>query len=178
MAERSKKNDYPEHTWSPSKDLASGQEVSYEESSRRGMNQIAGWLYRKNEDVGRNNSKTYYLLTEDGKEYSVWGSSVMNSQMEDVQEGTWVRIVWLGRKAPKKDPNGPHYHDFEVFEDLDRPMPGHRVTQPVGNPVQSSQRASDGITKQELSGERPSDAGAKQLVDDTFGKQPEAPWES
>jgi len=170
MAERSKKNNYPEHTWNPSKDPATGADISHEQSQRMGLSQIAGWVYAKNEDVGKNNSKTYYLKTESGAEVSVWGTSVLDSQMDDVQIGTWVRIVWLGKKAPKKDPRGPHYHDFEVFEDTDKPMPGYQVRTEQAAPVQTTPTNSAASVAD--------DQARQAVVDDTFGKpENKAPWE-
>jgi len=68
----------------------------------------------KKEGVGKYNSTVFYFRTEQGIEYSVWGTTMVVEQMDQAALGQKLRIQWNGMKQ-KKDKSG-HYHDFEVFE--------------------------------------------------------------
>lgn len=49
------------------------------------------------------------------EEFSIWGTTVLNDNLSKVGIGKMTRIVWLGKKAPKKGSN--HYHDWDVLVD-------------------------------------------------------------
>lgn len=73
---------------------------------------IEGTYVSKQSNVGINDSMKYNLKTKDG-EIGVWGSTVLDSKMEQVQIGQEVRIEYLG-KAQTKTGRG-EYHDFKVM---------------------------------------------------------------
>lgn len=48
-------------------------------------------------------------------EVSIWGTAVLNDNMSKTQVGAMVRIVWEGKKRPKK--GGNEYHSWDVLVD-------------------------------------------------------------
>jgi len=74
-------------------------------------NPIEGELIRAQENVGPNASWLYTLLTEKG-EIGVWGSTVLDSRLQELSVGDQVRIEPLGKvKSPK---TGREYMDYLV----------------------------------------------------------------
>lgn len=65
-------------------------------------------------DVGPNNSKLYTLEQEDGERISIWGSTVLDTRMKNVQAGEEVKILYkgIGYSNTRK---GATYKDFEVY---------------------------------------------------------------
>lgn len=73
---------------------------------------LIGVLIRHDTEVGPNKSHIYTLSTTDG-EVSVWGKTVLDRRMAQVDPGQKVKIVYLGRK--KNSNTGREYMDFDVF---------------------------------------------------------------
>jgi len=75
--------------------------------------EITGLYLGSEENVGENNSNIYQFETE-GKNVSVWGSTVLDTRMKNVKVGEEVKIVFLGLKdSPNR--KGKQYKDFDVF---------------------------------------------------------------
>lgn len=75
--------------------------------------EVMGVLKSIKSDVGPNNSKIY-VLQEDGKDETtgVWGSTVLDTRMEEVPVNSIVKIEYLGRvKGKSPQP----YKDFKVL---------------------------------------------------------------
>lgn len=91
---------------------------------------IEGYLLGSTHEQGTKNDSTIHKLKvtkvgekthvvgerEAGKdEVSIWGTTVLNDNISKVEPGKMIRVVWLGKKAPKKGTN--HYHDWDVLVD-------------------------------------------------------------
>lgn len=72
---------------------------------------IEGLLVNRQSNVGPNNSMKYNLKTDKG-DIGVWGSTVLDTKMELITNGSLVRITYLGQQTPKS--GGKPYHDFKV----------------------------------------------------------------
>ena len=93
--------------------MSDGKEVGGESGemwNREGT--IEGTYLSKQSGVGPNESMVYNLETKDGT-IGVWGSTVLDTKMENVQINSLVRIEYLG-KAQAKSGRG-EYHDFKVM---------------------------------------------------------------
>lgn len=92
---------------------------------------IVGYYVGSEENVGPKNNSTVHklkletcgskksLISEDsiekGDEVSIWGTGVLNDMiMKSVSPGQMIKIVWLGKKAPKSA-GGNHYHTWDVL---------------------------------------------------------------
>jgi len=56
---------------------------------------VEGILIAKQDNVGVNESKAYHL-EKDGKQMMVWGTTVLNSRMDYVNVGDYIRITFKG----------------------------------------------------------------------------------
>lgn len=77
--------------------------------------EIIGTLLRVEEDKGKYKSRIYHLETEDGKQLSVFGSTVLNDKMSYISIGNKIKIVFKGKVQGKDS----EYNDFEVFKDFE-----------------------------------------------------------
>lgn len=75
--------------------------------------QLEGVLVGVKRNVGSNGSNIYIIEEPDGNRVEFWGSTVLDSQLTGVLEGTEVRVVHLGLKKNPK--SGREYRDFEVW---------------------------------------------------------------
>lgn len=74
---------------------------------------LIGVLKDIKSDVGENNSKLYKIEKSDGSLVAIWGSSVLDSKMSEIEIGQELRIVYGGKK---KSANGNRqYKDFSLF---------------------------------------------------------------
>jgi hypothetical protein len=80
---------------------------------------VVGFRARTRFEVGPNKSTMYELETRDGLR-SVWGATVLDNKMENVPEGSLVRIEFLGEKRGSEN----EYYDFSVKFKL---VPSHAV---------------------------------------------------
>lgn len=78
------------------------------------LNPVEGKFVKVETEIGPNKSNMYTLATDDG-EVKIWGSTVLDDKLLGVPEGTYVRIVYEGKKPSK---NGGQYHDYKVWLDL------------------------------------------------------------
>jgi hypothetical protein len=75
---------------------------------------IEGVYTGKQTNVGPHGSNLYSLKQKDGTVISVWGSTALDSKMQNVGEGDQIKIEFLGEKKGK---SGSTYKDFAVFID-------------------------------------------------------------
>ena len=73
-------------TWKPEKDGDS----------------ITGVLLSKRKKVGINESNAYDIKTDEG-DFMIWGSTVLDNNMNFVQVGEKVRITYKGKRKNKKN---------------------------------------------------------------------------
>jgi len=64
-------------------------------------------------NVGPNESNLYSFELEDGRNVSVWGSTVLDSRMSKIQVGSVVKIEFLGEKENPK--TNRTYKEFKVY---------------------------------------------------------------
>ena len=75
--------------------------------------EIEGILEEVKSDVGPNASNLYTLKMEDKKRVSVWGTSILDTRLKNVEIGEAVKIIYLGEFEGSK--SGRSYHSFDVF---------------------------------------------------------------
>ena len=78
---------------------------------------ITGVYKKLKTDVGANSSNVYEIENESGL-FSVWGTTVLDAQMEEVPLGSEVQITHLGKKIAKDGKT-----QFRGFEVKYRPAP-------------------------------------------------------
>lgn len=70
---------------------------------------------------------------DESKEVSIWGTNVLNDNLSKINVGDMVRIVWEGKKEPKK--GGNEYHSWDVLVDRSvEPLSG--ASNPVATTAQ------------------------------------------
>lgn len=84
---------------------------------------VQGDYIEKKEGVGPNESNIYVVKLDDGREVSVWGTTLLDdcfekgNEGEEIPVGAVVRITCLGKKQGKTGPSkqpGKGYWTFEV----------------------------------------------------------------
>ena len=75
--------------------------------------EVSGVLKQVKTKVGPNESNLYVLKREGKEDIAVWGSTVIDSRMEDIELGSEVKIVFLGEATSEK--TGRNYKNFEVY---------------------------------------------------------------
>jgi hypothetical protein len=75
------------------------------------MSDLVGEFKSVKENVGANKSNLYFFNTDRG-EVAVWGSTVLDDRLSNLEEGDTVRIVYLGTAEGK---SGRQYRNYDVF---------------------------------------------------------------
>lgn len=75
--------------------------------------ELVGKFLGVEEGVGPNNSMLYTFDTDEGK-VSVWGSTVLDIRLKNVEIGEEVKIVYLGKEKSEQR-KGATYKNFEVY---------------------------------------------------------------
>ena len=73
--------------------------------------EITGILFNKRNNIGANNSNIYDIEVGD-EVIGVWGTSILDRKMEEVEVGEEVRIIYNGKKISDKTKR--QYKDFTV----------------------------------------------------------------
>lgn len=113
--------------WAPQANETNG--FRYVESDDAN-NVIEGYLTEVLHDVGMHNSTVWKVheVMPDGKlgdVWSIWGDKVLTGELEKEKLGSYIRIVYKGKKAPKGKPaltqpqwtKGNSYHMWDVMVD-------------------------------------------------------------
>lgn len=110
--------------------------------------ELEGTLTSVKHNVGVHSQTIYNVVTEDGTIYNVWESAVLKQLLSALQTGTYLKLVYLGKKASKK--GFGKYKDFDLFVANGNPAPAPPVPtadpappvqEPVLQPVQDVQQA-------------------------------------
>lgn len=73
--------------------------------------QIEGTYIKKQENVGKNKANLYTLETDEGERKAIWGSTVLDDKMSEVEIGDLIRITYQGEDEDKG------YHKYLVEKD-------------------------------------------------------------
>ncbi len=76
--------------------------------------ELVGVLHGVEHEVGPNNSTLYSIKTEKDGVVSMWGSTVIDIRMKNVEIGNEIKIVYLGKEKSEKR-KGATYKNFEVY---------------------------------------------------------------
>ena len=89
-------------------------EVSAQNNSTWDLKEpLIGKYISVKEDVGPNHSKMYTIKNDDDENIGMWGSTVLDSKMAEVEIGSLVKVTYVGKaKSPK---SGKEYKDFSVL---------------------------------------------------------------
>lgn len=63
-------------------------------------------------NVGQNNSNMYNFTTKSGV-VSVWGTSLLDNRLKNIELGEEVKLVYKGKAKSEK--TGRQYHDFAIY---------------------------------------------------------------
>lgn len=74
--------------------------------------EIEGTLLGIRTNVGEFNSKVYDLKTPDGKQISIFGSTVLDDKLIYAEIGQQIKIIFKGKI---KGQNKKEYNDYDVF---------------------------------------------------------------
>lgn len=83
--------------------------------------ELIGTYISRKANVGRHNSMLYKIKKTDGTIIAVWGSTVLDGRLEDIEIGSMIKIMFLGDMASPS--GGADYHNFEVFVDKEEEPP-------------------------------------------------------
>lgn len=79
--------------------------------------ELEGEFVKKEVGIGPNNSNMYHFLVggvNEQEEVAVWGNTVLDSRLAEVNHGDKIKIVFLGMAKSKR---GTQYKNFDVFID-------------------------------------------------------------
>ena len=89
---------------------------------------LIGVFVDKQEGVGPNNSMLYEIELKDGKRVSIWGSTVLDVRLKNLEVGEEIKIVYLGM-AKSQHRKGAEYKNYDVWH---RPSPLEKVSDDPG----------------------------------------------
>ena len=76
--------------------------------------EFIGVYVSMDEHVGENDSTVWNFRTAGGNIIGVWGSTVLDVRLKNLEVGEEVKIVYQGLK-PSEKRKGKNFHDFEVY---------------------------------------------------------------
>jgi len=76
--------------------------------------EFTGIFVDRDEHVGENDSNVYNFKTKDGDIIGVWGSTILDVRLKNLEKGEEVKIVYLGQAKSEKR-KGKTYHNFDVY---------------------------------------------------------------
>ena len=86
----------PENTWNPTKD-----ENGDPRTEATDEDCLIGYYVDAKHGIGEHGSSVYTIEKKDGEKVSVWGTKVINDEMEKVRLGSFIKIKWLGKQLTK-----------------------------------------------------------------------------
>ncbi len=75
---------------------------------------VQGVLIQKQKDVGTNNAMLYGIEKSDGKVVNVWGSTILDSRLSLIKEGTLIRITYKGLGEASAGKHAPKIFKVEI----------------------------------------------------------------
>lgn len=98
-----------------------GKSPIWDFSEEKSGAQFFGIFTDKEENVGPNDSNLYNFIrykdqdfTQRIGEYSIWGTTLLDTRFKNFVRGEQVAIVYLGKRKSEQR-KGSEYHDFEVY---------------------------------------------------------------
>lgn len=76
--------------------------------------ETVGKYLETEEHVGQFDSSVHKFEDADGKEFQVWGNTVLDARFARVKPGQEVKIVYLGQ-SPSKEKGRSAFKNFDVF---------------------------------------------------------------
>jgi len=73
--------------------------------------EFVGTFSKTRTGLGENNS-SLHMFDKGDEKWGVWGCSVLDRKMDDVFDGTKVKLVYLGKEQGEQQ---RAYHNFQVF---------------------------------------------------------------
>jgi len=132
----------PANVWNPTKD-----EEGDPRTEATPEDFITGFYIDKKEGVGEHNSIAYTIETKSGERLSIWGTKMLNDEMDKVRYGQFIKIQWKGKlltkagalKPEKKRTTTDSYHAWEVFISKNTPAKtGTSDTRPTTQPASNA----------------------------------------
>jgi hypothetical protein len=74
--------------------------------------ELVGTYETKQQNIGPNDSILYEIKTDDGM-VAVWGSTVLDTRLKNIEPGERVKIIYKGKE--KSERTGREYHDYEIY---------------------------------------------------------------
>lgn len=109
------------------------------------MPELEGTLTGAKEGVGQFNKSVWTIDTPDGQSFNVWESTVLKKLLNQVTIGSYIKLVFLGKKKNSKGTGS--YNDFDLFVADSTPTPAPSpVQQPTAQPTQPTLGVYDGQT--------------------------------
>lgn len=75
--------------------------------------ELIGYFQNVRAKVGPNLSNLYTFKTEKDELIDVWGNTILDNRLANLQIGEKIKINYLGKTESPK--TGRKYHDFKVF---------------------------------------------------------------
>lgn len=82
--------------------------------SLKSGDELVGVYLGFEENIGSNNSNVYTFRKENGDKISVWGTTVLDSRLKNLNVNEEVKIAYKGSVKSEKV-KGRAYHDFDVW---------------------------------------------------------------
>jgi hypothetical protein len=101
------------------------------------MPELEGTLIEHKTGVGQFGKQLWRVSTPQGESMTVWESAVITKLLSQVTIGSYIKIVFLGKKKNAK--GTASYNDFDLFVASGQPAP--QTQQPIAQPVQTQQVA-------------------------------------
>lgn len=105
--------------WNPRKDEQGVERIN--PTGNPAIDTIEGWYLGLEKNQGQDKNSTLYSILNENEEIlkEAWGTALLDEIMAKIKIGSFIRIVWLGKKQPKIKTNRP-YHDWDVLVDDSR----------------------------------------------------------
>jgi len=80
---------------------------------------LEGHFVGVEKEIGRHKSNLYSVRLEDGRVVQVWGSTILDTRLKNVEMGDEVAIIYHGKYVGK---SGSKYKNFEVYHGKPKPV--------------------------------------------------------
>jgi len=130
---------------------------------------IIGFYKSVKHGIGQHNSTVHTLELKDGSRMDIWGSKMLNEELEKVREGDLIKITWLGKqltkagaeKPEKKRTSTDSFHKWDVAVSTK-----HKNTTPAAEARPTTQPAASNSAP----------AGSSQAAPGTVAEDEELPF--
>lgn len=105
--------------------------------------EFIGIYLSRDEHVGENDSTVYNFKTAEGEIIGVWGTTLLDIRLKNLQIGEEVKIVYLGLAQSEKR-KGKSYHNFEVYHRMPEFVKKEDVEDVVGKDKEADESLLEG----------------------------------